>query len=130
MIVTGSNAVELSNKRRRRSLIRAQGWSAATTLGKPIKGTETLKAFADRRTLSGLFSNPDDITPGFLLRSNPGTAKTKPATLTGFADRRTLSGLFSNPDDIAPGFLLRSNPGLKLANAFGVTCLRTLRGLD
>jgi hypothetical protein len=34
------------NKRRRRWLFPAQGWSAATTLGSKLKVDETLKAFA------------------------------------------------------------------------------------
>jgi len=36
-------------KRRRRSLILAQGWSVATTLGYESKNIETLKAFAKQQ---------------------------------------------------------------------------------
>ena len=57
--------------RRGRSLISAQGWSAATTLGPSKTFDLTLKGFALRETLSGfnvlLFADP-----GFSLRSNPG----------------------------------------------------------
>ena len=57
--------------RRRRWLIRAQGSSAARTLGSKEKRTSTLKGFTARRTLSGLQENLWDF-PGLSLRSNPG----------------------------------------------------------
>ena len=64
---------EICTKRRRRSLIQAQGWSVATTLGHKSKKRKTLKA------LGLCDSNPfrvecmvDGLFPGLSLRSNPG----------------------------------------------------------
>src|SRR6185295_16921174 len=64
----GSDAVWI---RRRRSLISAQGWSAATTLGTRITRRSTLKGLGGRRTpfrVYRLFY----VIPGLSLRSNPG----------------------------------------------------------
>src|ERR1043165_9630100 len=62
-----------SRIRRRRSLISARGWSAATTLGIQIQcSDEPWKGFAASGTLSGLFRILFTFTPALSLRSNAG----------------------------------------------------------
>jgi len=86
------------------------------------KQIQTLKGFANRRTLSGLVARCKGFVPGLKRSDNPGIANQKQVqTLKGFASCRTLSGLIAGFKGCTPGFSLRSNPGLKLANAFGVS---------
>jgi len=57
-----------------------------------MKDIQTLKAFANRRTLSGLNACLVCI-PGFEHSENPGSAIEEDIqTLKAFANRRTLSG--------------------------------------
>ena len=58
-------------ERRRRWLISAQGWSAATTLGTHVIFLSTLKGFGGWRTLTAFRSRLISV-PGLSLRSNPG----------------------------------------------------------
>jgi hypothetical protein len=62
--------VQFERLRRRRWLIRAQGWSTATTLGSKIEIVLTLKGFGGRETLSGL-SQPCLLVPGFGAQRQP-----------------------------------------------------------
>jgi hypothetical protein len=59
-------------QRRRRSLISAHGWSAATTMGQLFEPCNQPWKFAWRETLSGFESFFLILIPGFSLRSNPG----------------------------------------------------------
>ena len=70
--VENARAGSVLKLRRRRSLISAQGWSAATTLGNRNNIDSTLKGFAARETLSGFNGHFLYTYPGFSLRSNPG----------------------------------------------------------
>jgi hypothetical protein len=65
-------AIQPRFQRRRRSLISAQGWSAATTLGIQPNNYLTLKGFASWRTLSAFRLSFNSADPGLSLRSNPG----------------------------------------------------------
>jgi len=75
----------LNQKRERRWLIPAHGWSAATTVGNQCSGAEMLKAFATGGTPSALcqmrFDNPRVVasvpTPGLKLVSAFGVSGLK-----------------------------------------------------
>src|SRR6185295_6502149 len=92
--------------RRRRWLIRAQGWSEATTLGlRFYLCIQTLKGFVIWRTLSGLIVNLYDCPQGWSEATTLGLRfYLCIQTLKGFVIWRTLSGLIVNLYDCPQGW--------------------------